>query len=51
MIKKLVIFSEANDKEVSKVDFNQTCLVVISLDFVLNKEGNYYRQVFLKECK
>ena len=30
---------------------NHTCLAVISLDFSLNKYGNYYPQVFSKECK
>ena len=30
---------------------NHTCLAVISLDFSLNKYGNYYLQVFSKECK
>ena len=34
-----------------KVDFNQTCLAVISLDSALKKDGNYYPQVFLKECR
>ena len=29
---------------------NHTCLVVINLDYDLNKDGNYYPQVFLKEC-
>ena len=38
-------------KEIPKVDSNSTCLAVISLDFGLNKYGNYYRQVFSKECK
>ena len=33
------------------MDSNHTCLVVISLDSVLNKDGNYYPQVFLKGCK
>ena len=28
-----------------------SCLAVISLDSALNKDGNYYSQVFLKECK
>ena len=32
-------------------DSNHTCLAVISLDSSLNKDGNYYPQVFLKECK
>ena len=34
-----------------KVDSNHTCLAVISLDSALNKDVNYYPQVFLKECK
>ena len=34
-----------------KMDFYHTCLSVISLDSALNKDGNYYPQVFLKECK
>ena len=28
---------------------NHTCLAVINLDAVLNKDGDYYRQVILKE--
>ena len=39
------------DKGISKVDSNHTCLAVINLDFPLNKKGNYYPQLFLKECK
>ena len=39
------------DKEIPQVDSNHTCLAVISLDYALNKDGNYYPQVFLKECK
>ena len=30
------------DKEVPKLDLNQTCLAVISLVSALNKDGNYY---------
>ena len=33
------------------MDYNYTCLAVISLDSTLKKDGNYYPQVFLKECK
>ena len=33
------------------MDSNHTCSEVISLDSALNKDGNYYPQVFLKECK
>ena len=39
------------DKKIPKVDYNHTCLAVISLDSALKKDDNYYRQVFLKECK
>ena len=39
------------DKETPEADSNHTCLAVISLDSSLNKDGNYYPQVFLKECK
>ena len=39
------------DKEIPKADSNHTCLAVISLDSALNKNGNYYPQIFLKECK
>ena len=40
-----------HDKKIPKVDSNHVCLAVISLDSDLNKDGNYYPQVFLKECK
>ena len=33
------------------MDCNHTCLAVISLDSALNRDGNYYPQVFVKECK
>ena len=39
------------NKKIPKVDYNHTCLAVISLDAVLKKDNNYYPQVFLKECK
>ena len=39
------------DKKIPKVDSNYTCLAVINLDFILKKDGSYYLQVFLKECK
>ena len=38
-------------KRIPKVNSNHTCLVIISLDSVLNKDGNYFIQVLLKECK
>ena len=37
--------------QIFRLDSNHTCLAVISLDFPLNKDDNYYPQVFLKECK
>ena len=39
-----------DDKEISKVDFNHTCLAVINFDSALKKDGNCYPQLFLKEC-
>ena len=39
------------DKVIPKVDSNHTCLAVISLDFALKKDENYYPQVFLQERK
>ena len=39
------------DKKIPKVDFNHTCLAVISLNSALKKDDNYYPQVFSKECK
>ena len=39
------------DKEIPFVESNHTCLaVIISLDFALKKDENYYPQVFLTEC-
>ena len=48
MLIKLQIFY---NKNVPKVDSNHTFLAVISLDSALQKDENYYLQVFLKECK
>ena len=39
------------DKKIPKVDSNHICLTAISLNSALKKDGNYYPQVFLKECK
>ena len=44
-------FKDIYDKEIPKVDTNHTCLAVTSLDSSLKKDENYYRNVFLKECK
>ena len=43
--------TDFHSKEFPKVDSNHTCFLVISLDSPLNKYGNYYPQVFLKESK
>ena len=43
---KLHIF---NDKEIHKADSNYSCLAVINLDSALEKDGNYYPQVFFKK--
>ena len=42
---------QIKNKEIPKVDRNHTCLVLMSLDSTLNKDGNYYPQVLLKKCK
>ena len=36
------------DQEIPPLDSNHTWLSVISLDFALKKDENYYHQVFLK---
>ena len=40
-----------HDKEMPKTGSNHTCLAVITIDSVLERNENYYPQVFLKECK
>ena len=37
--------------ETPRADSNHTCLAVNSLDSAFKRDKNYYRQVFLKECK
>ena len=37
------------EQEIPKFHSNHTCLAAISLDSALNKDGNYYPQVFLKK--
>ena len=48
MVMKLQIFIIKN---IAKPNSNRTCLIVISLDSLLNNDGSYYLQVFLKKCK
>ena len=43
--------ADFHDKEISNVGSNHNCLAVIILDSAPKKEGNYYPQLFLKECK
>ena len=43
--------ADFHDKKIATVDSNHTCLAVISMDSALNKDGNYYPEVILKECK
>ena len=43
--------TDFHDKKIPKVESDLTCLAVIILDSALNKDGNYYPQEFLKECK
>ena len=47
----IIKITDFYDKKIPKLDYNHTCLAVISLDSPLKKDDNYYPQVFLKECK
>lgn len=40
-----------HDEEIPKVGCNYTCLVVILINFVLQKDENYCLPKFLQECK
>ena len=42
--------SDFQDKQIPKVGSNYTWFTVISLVSAINKDENYYSQVFLKEC-
>ena len=42
---------EVYDKKIPKVNSNQACLAIISLDSALKKYENYYPQVCLKDYK
>ena len=39
------------EKEIPIIDSNYTCLAMISFDSALKKDGNDYREVFLKSCR
>ena len=43
--------TDSCDKEIPKVYSNHTWLAVTTLDSAINKDENYYPQVFLKEFK
>ena len=43
--------TDFQDKEIPKLDSNDTCLALISLYCAVNKDASYYPQVFLRECK
>ena len=46
--------TDFHDDEMPKEGVHYICLVVVLIDFVLEKEDkktNYYLQVFLQECK
>ena len=43
--------TDSHDKEIPKVDFDHTCLAVISLDSAIKRDDDYYPQVLLKVCK
>ena len=47
MVMKLNIFAIT----ILKLDSNHTFLAVITWILLSNKDGNYYPQVFLKQCK
>ena len=39
------------NKKIPKVDSNHNSLAISTLDSVIKKDGNYYPQMFLEECK
>ena len=52
--KQSLISNEVTDfynKKIPKANSNHTCLAVISLDFALLKDENFYPAVYLKKCK
>ena len=47
----MVIKLQIYDEEIYKVDSSPICLAVISLDSGLQKDEDYYLQVFFKRVK
>ena len=43
--------TDFHTKKVPEAGSNYICWLVILVDSVLQKDKNYYRHVFLKECK
>ena len=43
--------TDFQEKEIPKVDSNQTCLAVISLDYAFKKDEKQYPRRLVKECK
>ena len=43
------LLSDFHDKYISKVDSNHICLAVIILNSALDKDGNYFPQLFFKK--
>ena len=41
--------TDFHDKDISKVDSNHICLAVIILNSALDKDGNYFPQLFFKK--
>ena len=39
------------DKKIAKVGSYHNCLAIISFNFTLMKDENYYPKLFSKECK
>ena len=43
--------TDFQNKEIPNAGSNNTCLEVITIDSILEKDENYHPQVHLKECK
>ena len=43
--------TDLQDKKMTNVGYNYTCLAVKLIDLVLKKDEYYYPKLFLKECK
>ena len=43
--------TDLHDKEMPRGGYSYVCLVVIVVDSVFKRDGNYYRKVCLEKCK